>query len=120
MTPPSGGDEDWRSVVARADAPGGDRAAVKAVLAELAAVAPGRSVELRVPPVAATQIVEGPAHRRGTPKATVEMDPTTLLGLATGELAWSDAVAAGRVVASGERTDLAHLFPLGAPPESLR
>lgn len=106
--------------MSRADEPGGGRAAVKAILAELAARAPGRSVELRVPPVAATQIIDGPAHRRGTPKATVEMDPRTLLDLATGETSWPDAVAAGRVIASGERTDLAHLFPLSAPPESLR
>lgn len=94
------------------------RAAVKTVLAELAARAPGRSVELRVPPVAATQIVAGPAHRRGTPKATVEMDPQTLLALAAGDLSWADAVAAGRILASGERTDLAHLFPLAPPAAS--
>lgn len=95
-----------------------DRSAVKAVLAALAARAPGRSVEVRVPPVAAVQIIEGPAHRRGTPKATVEMDPPTLLALAAGGLSWSDAVAEGRVIASGERTDLAHLFPLPAPGEA--
>ncbi len=89
-----------------------DRDAVKAILAELTRCAPGRSVELRVPPVAATQIVAGPAHRRGTPKATVEMDPQTLLDLAAGDVSWSDAVAEGRVIASGERTDLSHLFPL--------
>lgn len=114
MTPAPDVSGDWLSAVSRADEPGAGRAAVKAVLAELAARAPGRSVELRVPPIAATQIIEGPAHRRGTPKATVEMDPQTLLDLAAGDVSWSDAVAEGRVIASGERTDLSHLFPLPA------
>ncbi|MFN8125990.1 MAG: sterol carrier family protein [Candidatus Nanopelagicales bacterium] len=91
-----------------------DRARVRAILAALAAAAPGRSVELRVPPFGAVQIIEGPAHRRGTPKATVEMSPATLTDLARGTLTWTDAVASGAVLASGERTDLGHLFPLPA------
>lgn len=88
------------------------RAAVRAVLAELTRAAPGRSVELRVPPVGAVQIVPGPVHRRGTPKATVEMAPETLLDLAAGTVDWAVAVASGAVLASGERADLGHLFPL--------
>lgn len=88
------------------------RAAVRAVLAELSRSAPGRSVELRVPPLGAVQIVAGPVHRRGTPKATVEMAPETLLDLAAGTAQWAGAVASGSVLASGERADLAHLFPL--------
>lgn len=88
------------------------RAATKAILADLAAAAPGRSVELRVPPHGAVQLVAGPAHRRGTPKATVEMSPQTLADLAAGRASWQDAVADGRVLASGERADLAGLFPL--------
>lgn len=88
------------------------RAAVRAVLAELAAAAPGRSVELRVPPYGAVQIVAGPVHRRGTPKASVEMPPAVLLDLAAGSRAWADAVAAGALFASGERADLSDLFPL--------
>lgn len=89
-----------------------DRARVKQILATLAERAPGRSVELRVPPYGAVQIVEGPAHRRGTPKATVEMSAATLSELAEGSRSWSDAVSAGLVLASGERADLAHLFPV--------
>jgi len=42
----------------------------------------------------------------------VETDPETWIALATGELAWSDAVADGRVHASGERADLSAYLPL--------
>lgn len=89
-----------------------ERAAVKAVLAHLTAVAPGNSVELRIPPYAAVQIVEGPRHRRGTPSAVVEMDAISLLGLADGSLDWVELVRTGKVRASGERSDLSGLFPL--------
>ena len=89
-----------------------ERAAVKAVLARLQAIAPGRSVELRIPPYAAVQIVEGPRHTRGTPGAVVEMDAASLLGLADGTSTWTVLVKSGRVRASGERSDLSGLFPL--------
>ncbi len=78
----------------------------------LAARAPGRSVELRVPPYAAVQCIAGPRHTRGTPPAVVETDGLTWLRLATGRVAWADAVAAGAVRASGERTDLGRYLPL--------
>ena len=84
----------------------------KHFLAVLAARAPGRSVEVRVPPYAAAQVVEGVRHTRGTPPAVVETDPETWIALATGELAWPTAVAEGKVRASGERTDLAPYLPL--------
>lgn len=89
-----------------------ERAAVRAVLARLQAIAPGRAVELRVPPYAAVQIVEGPTHTRGIPGAVVEMDAESLLGLADGSLEWSELVRTGRVRASGERSDLRQYFPL--------
>jgi hypothetical protein len=88
------------------------RTAVKYTLQLLAARAPGHSVEVRVPPLAATQAIPGPTHRRGTPAAVVEMDPATWLALATGDLAWEDARGAGRVRASGERADLSAWLPL--------
>jgi hypothetical protein len=88
------------------------RALTKHFLAVLADRAPGRSVEVRVPPYAAVQAVEGVRHTRGTPPAVVETDPQTWLALATGELGWHDAVAAGRIAASGERTDLSSHLPL--------
>ena len=81
-------------------------------LAVLAQRAPGRSVEVRVPPYAAVQAVPGVRHTRGTPPAVVELDATTWIALATGETAWADAVAEGRVRASGERADLGAYLPL--------
>lgn len=90
------------------------RTAVRFTLEELAEVAPGRSVEVRVPPDGAVQAVEGPRHTRGTPPNVVETDPVTWLELATGALMWADAVATGRVRASGERADLTSWLPLHA------
>ena len=87
---------------------------MKASLAELQRVAPGRSVEVRVPPYAAVQVVEGSNHRRGTPSAVVETDAQTWLALADGRLAWAEAIRTGRVRASGERSDLSALLPLRA------
>jgi hypothetical protein len=90
------------------------RAAVRFTLEELADVAPGNAVEVRVPPDGAVQAVTGPRHTRGTPPNVVEMDAQTWLGLASGSLTWADAMAAGRVHASGERADLTEWLPLQA------
>lgn len=84
----------------------------KHYLALLAERAPGNSVEVRVPPYAAAQVVAGVRHTRGTPPAVVETDAETWVDLATGELHWATAVAEGRVRASGERTDLGPFLPL--------
>lgn len=85
-------------------------AAVRTLAEILAAQAPGRSVEVRVPPFVAVQAVPGPRHTRGTPANVVETDPLTWLRLATGRSAFADAVASGAVKASGNRADLtAHL-----------
>ena len=89
-----------------------ERAAVKATLALLSSAAPGKSVEVRVPPYAAVQVIEGVRHRRGTPAAVVECDAATWIRLASGSLTWADAVASGRVRASGERSDLSAYLPL--------
>ncbi len=78
----------------------------------LAAKAPGRSVEVRVPPWGAVQCVAGTRHTRGTPGAVVETDPVTWVRLAAGTVAFADAVADGRVRAGGERSDLSALLPL--------
>ncbi|MEU5691327.1 sterol carrier family protein [Actinosynnema sp. NPDC020468] len=86
--------------------------AVKLSLRTLEQVAPGRSVEVRVPPFAAVQCVAGPRHTRGTPPNVVETDARTWLELAVGSLSWQDAVDGGRVSASGSRADLAHLLPV--------
>lgn len=74
--------------------------------------APGNSVEVRVPPFGAVQVVQGPRHTRGTPPNVIEMDAATWIDLATGVEAWADAVDAGRVHASGTRADLSDLLPL--------
>lgn len=96
------------------DAPTRDeqRAVVKASLAALVERAPGRSVEVRIPPFAAVQVVEGSRHRRGTPPAVVETDAATWLALALGQLDWKTAHGTGRLRASGERSDLSGYLPL--------
>ena len=88
------------------------RVVVRLFTAALAERAPGRSVELRVPPFAAVQLVEGPRHTRGTPPNVVEADPVSFVLVASGRLAWEDAVADGRLTASGERADLRAHLPL--------
>ncbi|GAA5143189.1 hypothetical protein GCM10023340_08050 [Nocardioides marinquilinus] len=89
---------------------------VKHFLAVLETRAPGRSVEVRVPPYAAVQVVPGVRHARGTPPAVVETDALTFIALATGELTFDDARADGRLTASGERTDLSPYLPLVDSP----
>ncbi|HZC09909.1 MAG TPA: sterol carrier family protein [Mycobacterium sp.] len=78
-------------------------AAVRLTARTLAALAPGASVEVRVPPFVAVQCISGPRHTRGTPPNVVETDPRTWLLLATGLLAVTDASAAGALHLSGSR-----------------
>ncbi|WJZ18787.1 hypothetical protein CGUA_11250 [Corynebacterium guangdongense] len=77
--------------------------AVRTTARTLAQDAPGHSVEVRVPPFVAVQCIAGPDHTRGTPPNVVETDPRTWLELATGRLDFGEAVAEGRVDASGAR-----------------
>ncbi|GAB3242665.1 sterol carrier family protein [Nocardioides dilutus] len=88
------------------------RLLTKHFLAVLEQRAPGRSVEVRVPPYAAVQVIPGVRHTRGTPPAVVETDPETWVALATGRLSWEAADAAGSITASGERADLSSYLPL--------
>jgi len=88
------------------------KAAVKELVRGFADAHPGRSVELRVPPYAAVQCVEGPRHTRGTPPNVVEVEAVTWVMLVTQRLAWEEAVRTGRVRASGARSDLSR-FLLG-------
>ena len=87
---------------------------MKATLAELVKRAPGRAIEVRIPPYAAVQCGEGPTHTRGTPPNVIEMDADTWLALANGELNWNDAVDSGKVSATGARADLSEYLPIGA------
>jgi hypothetical protein len=87
---------------------------VKSTLAQLTAKAPGRAIEVRIPPYAAVQCGEGPTHTRGTPPNTIEMDAQTWLALACGQLTWAQALSDGNIAASGVRADLSEYLPLGA------
>lgn len=86
--------------------------AVRYLLQLLAEKAPGNTVEVRVPPFGAVQVIEGPRHTRGTPPNVVETDAATWIALATARESWADAVHDGRILASGTRADLGPLLPL--------
>ena len=86
--------------------------AVRFTLEELASRAPGRTLEVRVPPYGAVQCVEGPRHTRGTPPNVIETDARTWLDLVTGQKDWASALAGGKVHASGLRATLAEHLPL--------
>ncbi|CAB4333707.1 MAG: hypothetical protein F2851_02035 [Actinobacteria bacterium] len=89
---------------------------VKATLALLTERAPGRAIEVRIPPYAAIQCGDGPTHTRGTPANVIEMDAQTWLALARGEMQWADAMEQGKIIASGVRADLTSLLPLRMHP----
>ncbi|WP_235840615.1 sterol carrier family protein [Corynebacterium liangguodongii] len=78
-------------------------AACRTTARTLAAELPGHAVELRVPPFVAVQLIDGPRHTRGTPPNVVEMDPRTWLRVATGMETFAEALAQGRIEASGSR-----------------
>jgi hypothetical protein len=86
--------------------------AVRYLLEVLASDFEGHTVEVRVPPWGAVQAIEGPRHTRGTPPNVIEMDAATWIALATGSLAWPDAVSSARATASGQRADLREVLPL--------
>ncbi len=88
-------------------------AAVRLSARTLAQLAPGNSVEVRVPPFVAVQCVAGPRHTRGTPPNVVETDPRTWLLLVAGRLSFAEAQDAAQLRASGTRAeDIAHWLPL--------
>lgn len=86
--------------------------AVRYLLQLLEERAPGGSVEVRVPPFGAVQVIEGPRHTRGTPPNVVELDPLTWIAVATGQRMWTDEAAAGRISVSGTRADISALLPV--------
>ena len=110
-----------RSALAGADDRDTTALAARFLLQVLSDAAPGNTLEVRVPPYGAAQVVEGPRHTRGTPPNVVEMDASTWLALATGSLRWDDAIAEHRVSASGSRADLTPYLPLvWTPPTGAR
>lgn len=86
--------------------------AVRYLLQVLTDSAPGNTLEVRVPPYGAAQVVEGPRHTRGTPPNVIEMDAATWIGLATGRVGWDEAVRDARVSASGTRASLLEWVPV--------
>ncbi|EFG77771.1 hypothetical protein HMPREF0591_2309 [Mycobacterium parascrofulaceum ATCC BAA-614] len=88
-------------------------AAVRLTARTLAGVAPGASVEVRIPPFVAVQCIPGPRHTRGTPPNVVETDPRTWLLLAAGLVPFDEAKDAGALTLSGSRAgDIEHYLPL--------
>jgi hypothetical protein len=106
----------WRDAQAGDGVSGLDRpataTAVRFTLEELGIRAPGRSVEVRVPPFGVVQCIEGLQHRRGTPPNVIETDADTWLGLAAGTLDPATAAGEGRLRVSGTRADLTAYLPL--------
>jgi len=88
------------------------RQAVRELAQDLAKRHPGRSVEVRIPPYTAVQCLEGPRHTRGTPPNVVEAEPLAWVLVCTGRVTWQELVRTGRIMASGERSDLSSLLPL--------
>jgi Bacterial SCP ortholog len=87
--------------------------AVRLTARALADIAPGASVEVRVPPFVAVQCISGPKHTRGNPPNIVETDPRTWLLLATGLLEVADAATTGALQLSGWRAgEVAEWLPL--------
>lgn len=100
---PQGGTQIERSTTALA---------VRFTLEELETRAPGRSVEVRVPPFGAVQCIEGLQHRRGTPPNVIETDAATWLALTVGRLSLAEAASRGALRVSGTRADLTAYLPL--------
>ncbi|MEZ0052064.1 hypothetical protein ABIA30_003076 [Mycobacterium sp. MAA66] len=86
--------------------------AVRLTARTLAAVAPGASVEVRVPPFVAVQCISGLSHTRGNPPNVVETDPRTWLLLATGLCAVSDTT--GLQMSGSRAAEIADWLPLVA------
>ena len=109
---PPAGSAAVDAVLAGADDRATEALAVRYLLEVLASDFEGHTVEVRVPPWGAVQAIEGPRHTRGTPPNVIETDAATWIALATGSLAWPDAVSAARASASGQRADLREVLPL--------
>ena len=83
---------------------------VKKILELIKSIAPGKSVELRVPPYGVIQCVAGGIHRRGTPPNTVEMSGLTLIQLINQPALWLQFCQSAQIQASGVSSDLSELF----------
>lgn len=98
---------------ALADLKNQEAMAVRYLLQVLETNHPGATIELRVPPYGAVQLVGGLNHRRGTPPNVVEVGPGEFLSIALGSKTWEQLVDAGQLLASGVRaSELRNLFPM--------
>ena len=73
-------------------------------------IAPGKTVELRIPNYSAIQCISGSVHRRGTPSNVVEMSAQTLINLAENPYKWEELCSIGMISASGTNSNLKELF----------
>ena len=89
-----------------------EQTAVKFCLQLLHEKAPGNSVEVRIPPYAAVQVIPGISHKRGTPPAVIEMSARIWIDLVVGNIDWITTKNSGAISASGERADLSAFLPL--------
>ena len=80
------------------------------ILTQVQKIAPGKSVELRIPNYSAIQCVTGSVHRRGTPSNVVEMSAQTLINLAENPYQWEELCSIGMISASGANSNLKELF----------
>ncbi len=83
---------------------------VREILRFIQQAAPGKSVEIRIPPYAAIQCMAGKAHRRGTPPNVVEMNGQTLIKLFNDHSLWEQLCLQGDIAASGTSSNLSNLF----------
>ena len=83
---------------------------VAEILTFVQKIAPGKSVELRIPSYSAIQCVSGSVHRRGTPSNVVEMTAQTLINLAENPYKWEELCSIGMISASGTNSNLKELF----------
>ena len=83
---------------------------VKEIFDLIKKIAPGKSVELRIPPYGAIQCVKGINHKRGTPPNIVEMSAQILIQLRSNPKMWAELMASGQISASGVASDLSLVF----------
>ena len=83
---------------------------VKKILELIKLIAPGKSVELRIPLYGVIQCVAGGNHRRGTPPNTVEMSGQTLIKLINEPTSWDQLCQSAHIQASGVLSDLSEVF----------
>ena len=90
--------------------------AVRYLLQQIENKHPGGTIELRVPPYGAVQILDGLNHRRGTPPNVVELNPEVFLELALGKGSFEEKAGSGSVSLSGDRAgDARAVFPVILP-----